>query len=221
MCAVFALGVASGERRFGTMLGRQVAYQAGKATAYLFIGALLLVAGRWWDAGNPVMRVQSVIGLVVGGGMIALGLANLTEWRPPVAWTRWWQGSAACGAVAGLWRTPSLGRSVLTGWVNGFLPCGLSLMALLYLVGTNSAETLVVGTYVFGLGTTPALVAIAWGGNRWSASRRRALVRWGGALLIVMGGLTLFRGNEAVHGWMHRHLMVPLGASPGHEHHAP
>ncbi len=218
MCGVFAIGVAAGERRVGPLFTRQVAYQAGKATSYLFVGALLLAGGRWWDAQNPVMRFQTTLGWVVGLGMVAMGLAYLTEWRGPAWWTRWWQGSAACGAMANLWRSPSLGRSVLAGWINGFLPCGLSLMALLYLVGTNSAETLVLGAYVFGLGTMPALAAVAWAGQRWSASRRRRLVRWSGALLIAMGIFTIVRGNPAVHHWMHDHLMLPTANDGGHRH---
>ena len=90
-------------------------------------------------------------------------------------------------------------------------------MAILYLVGTNSATTLVVGVYAFGLGTMPALAAVAWAGQRWSMPRRRIFMRLAGVALIALGVLTWVRGSEAVHGWMHRHL-VP-GLADAHDEH--
>lgn len=218
MCGVFAVGVATGERRAGPLLVRQAAYQVGKASAYLLVGAALLALGRWIDASNPVLRMQEVLGLGVGAALVLWGVSYVVEWRWPAGVARWWQGSAVCGLAASLWRAPSLGRSVLVGWLNGFLPCGLSLMAILYLVGTNSVTTLVVGVYAFGLGTMPALAAVAWAGQRWSVSRRRVFMRLAGVALIALGVLTMVRGSEAVHGWMHWHLVPTMGAE-GHAGH--
>jgi uncharacterized protein len=222
MCAAFAIAASAGQGGVGRVVARQVSYQIGKATSYLFLGVLLLLAGQWIEARTSLDNFQTVLGFVAGAVMILAGAMYVLEWRLPAGAARWWQGSAVCGAVGGLWRSPSLFKSLLIGWVNGFLPCGLSLMALLYLVSFNSASGVVIGAYVFGLATMPGLLAVALVGQKISLARRRWLVRASGVALVIFGVLTLVRGQPAVHHWMHEHLMWGSAgaASGGHEHHA-
>jgi sulfite exporter TauE/SafE len=221
MCGVFAMTTSAGARSAGGVVLRQVSYQIGKATSYVFLGVLLLLAGQWVEARTSIENFQTVLGGIAGAVMILAGLAYALEWRLPPVVARWWQGSAVCGALGGLWRSPSLFKSLLIGWVNGFLPCGLSLMALLYLVSFNSAKGVVLGAYVFGLATLPGLLAVALLGQKISVASRRWLVRASGVALVIFGVLTLVRGQPAVHHWMHEHLMWGDGGAAGgaHEHH--
>ncbi len=225
MCAAFSIAASAGPGGFGGMMARQLSYQLGKATSYLFIGVLLLLAGQWMEARTSLDRFQNVIGWITGALMIVAGLAYALELRLPPMVARWWQGSAACGALGGLWRSPSLFKSLLIGWVNGFLPCGLSLMALLYLVRFGEVKGLAIGVYIFGLATMPGLLLVAWAGKKLTQQRRRWLVRATGIALVVFGVLTLVRGQPAIHHWMHEHLMWSddagghSGHGPGHEGH--
>lgn len=215
MCGVFSLAVSAGAQRPAIVVARQVSYQLGKATSYAFVGLILLlvqgaVVARW-----PLANFQNGLGWFVGAVMIVMGLAYVGEWRLPVAVARGWSGSAVCGAMTGLWRSPSLARSMLIGWVNGFLPCGLSLMALLALANRGSTVGVVVGAYVFGFATLPGLLAVGLLGQRIGVTQRRWLVRLGGVALIIFGVLTLVRGVSAVHAWMHEYLMWGGSAGPG------
>ena len=220
MCAAFSLAASAGGGGAGMTVARQVAYHAGKATSYVFVGVLLLLAGEWVEARTSLDVFQNTVGFIAGGLMIFAGLLYLFEVRLPARAARWWQGSAVCGALGGLWRSPSLFKSLLIGWVNGFLPCGLSLMALLYLVSFGVVKGLVIGAYVFGLATLPGLLAVAFLGQKLGAQHRRWLVRASGAALVVFGMLTIFRGQPAVHHWMHEHLMWGEAAGAHtHEHH--
>jgi sulfite exporter TauE/SafE len=207
MCGAFSLAVSAGAQRPAIVLWRQVSYQLGKATSYAFIGTVLLFVSGTVEAQWPLLRLQAGLGWLVGTTMIVMGLAYAVEWRLPTVATRWWQGSAVCGALAGLWRSPSLFRSLLIGWVNGFLPCGLSLMALLALASRGSTVGVVVGAYVFGFTTLPGLLAVGVLGQRIGVTHRRWLVRLGGIALVLFGVLTLVRGVPAVHMWLHEHLM--------------
>ena len=223
MCGAFAVAAGAGAGGAWRVVARQVSYQLGKATSYVFVGVLLLLAGQWVEAQTSLENFQTILGWIAGAVMIVAGLAYALEVRLPPVIARWWQGSAACGALGGLWRSPSLFKSLLIGWVNGFLPCGLSLMALLYLVSFNSAKGVVLGAYIFGLATTPGLLVVALAGQKIGLARRRWLVRASGVALVIFGALTLVRGQPAVHHWMHRHLMwsdgVVGGGQSSHEGH--
>lgn len=211
MCAPFALAVSAGARgRAGLLFARHLAYQLGKATAYVFLGVLLLLAAGWVDIETPLGRVQDWLAWIAGGVMVLIGLGYVFAWRwsATLASEGGWTGRA-CGALAALWSTPSLWRCVLTGWINGFMPCGLSLAALLYLVSRDSLEGVVAGAYVFGLGTLPALFVLGWVGGRLSPRVRGRGLRVAGVLLAVCGVLTVFRGADAVHSWFHDHALPP------------
>ena len=216
MCGAFSLAVSAGAQRPAIVVWRQLSYQLGKATSYAFIGSVLLLVSGTIDARWPLLRFQSVLGWVVGAVMVVMGVAYAAELRLPTGAMRWWQGSAVCGAMAGLWRSPSLLKSMLIGWVNGFLPCGLSLMALLALANRGSAVGVVVGAYVFGFATLPGLLAVGLLGQRIGVTHRRWLVRLGGVALVAFGVLTLVRGVPAVHAWLHGHLMFG-GGEASHE----
>jgi hypothetical protein len=217
MCGAFALAVSAGSSRPAVVVWRQVFYQFGKATSYAFIGIVLLVATRWAKAQWPLAYFQNTLGVLVGLSMIAMGVAYAFEIRLPAKILTWWQGSAVCGVVGGLWGKPSVLKSVLIGWLNGLLPCGLSMMALLALVNTGSTFGVLAGAYVFGLATMPGLLVLGLLGQKIGVAQRRWLVRIGGVALMLFGVLTLVRGVPAVHAWMHEHLMFGGGEASGAE----
>lgn len=222
MCAPFALAVSAGARgRPGLLLARHLAYQLGKATAYVFLGLLLLFAAGWVDIETPLGRVQDWLATLAGVVMVVIGLGYALAWRWSAKWAAsgGWTGRA-CGALRVLWSAPSLWRAVLTGWINGFLPCGLSLAALFYLVSFGRVEGVVAGAYLFGFATLPALWLVGWAGERVSARLRGRGLRVAGVLLAAFGVLTIFRGADAVHHWFHRHTVpAAVDGGAGHEGH--
>jgi sulfite exporter TauE/SafE len=218
MCGPFALAVSAGSANAATMIARQVAYQLGKATSYLFIGVGLLTLTDVLDARDPLLGLQNLLAALTGGVMIVAGLAYALEWRLSPVLARWWQGSAVCGAMSVLWESPSLLKSLLIGWLNGFLPCGLSLTAILYLVNYGKIEAVVAGSYVFGLGTLPGLLLLALAGRKISLESRRWLLRMTGLALVLFGVLTVIRGNPAVEAWFHHHLMFGMDESGARAH---
>jgi sulfite exporter TauE/SafE len=218
MCGPFAIAVSAGSANAVTMVARQLAYQIGKATSYLFIGLVLLTLTDMVNARDPLLGLQNLLAAFTGAVMVAAGLAYALEWRLPTTLSRWWQGSAVCGAMSVLWRSPSLLKSLLIGWLNGFLPCGLSLTAILYLVNYGKIEAVVAGAYVFGLGTMPGLLLLAFAGRKISLNSRRWLLRATGVALVSFGVLTILRGNPSVETWFHQHLMFGMGEGGAHGH---
>jgi sulfite exporter TauE/SafE len=219
MCGAFSLAVAAGADGAGTVFWRQLSYQLGKATSYVFLGVVLLLAMSWAGAQWPLLPLQTAVAWIAGTAMVAMGLAYVFEVRLPSPVLRAWQGSGICGAATGLWRSPSLLKSVLIGWINGFLPCGLSWMALLALASRGSIPGLVAGAYVFGLATMPGLLALGLIGRKLNLSHRRWLVRVGGVMLIGFGLLTIVRDHPVVHAWLHENLMWGDGKEHSGHHH--
>ncbi|WP_225919194.1 sulfite exporter TauE/SafE family protein [Actomonas aquatica] len=215
MCGAFALAAGSGEGGHSAWWARQISYQLGKGIAYVFVGIAVLAAMKWLESRTPVDALRDIIAWVVGLLMIALGLAQLLGRRLPARFQQWWQGSRACGVLSGLGRSRSAFKGLLIGWINGFLPCGLSWAALLYLVATRSVETVVAGALLFSLATLPGLAATAWLLPKLGTRRRAWLMHAAGLLLIVLGVLTIVRGNDGVHHWFHHNLVIP-GADGGH-----
>jgi uncharacterized protein len=217
MCGAFGIAVSGGSRGTGSLAVRHLAYQIGKGASYAFLGILLLLVLGWLASEAPVLQLQRTIGWIAGGVMIVSGVLMLLERRLPARLGLWWNGNAACRGLSALWQSPSVARNVLIGWINGFLPCGLSLTAMLFLSRNGSALTTLAGAFVFALGTMPGLLAVGWLGQRFSVQARRRWIRFSGVVLIVLGVLTLLRDHPAVHSMFHP-LVIETPGFGSHEH---
>lgn len=209
MCGPFAIA-AGGGGGLGGVVGRSLAYHAGKTLTYVFLAVLFSVVGGWVAGSGALPGLQNVMSAVVGIAMMALGLAYALEVRLSPGLVRRLDGGRWCGAAAALLRAPTWWRALLIGWLNGFLPCGLSLMALVYAAGFGSVAAAALGAMLFGAATAPGLVLTAMlGSGLFSGAGRRWLLRLAGATLVVLGAVTIVRGVPAIHEWFHRHTVVP------------
>lgn len=85
-----------------------------------------------------------------------------------------------------------------TGLLTGLLPCGLSWSAFA-LATQLSAPTAFLGLFLFGLGTAPLLVLVAFGWVTLKPEWRRPALRIAALLLIGFGMLTITRGSSLFH----------------------
>lgn len=179
-----ALGVAGGGRGAFAF-----AYSAGRIGSYALAGAIAgtIGAGLADLAGiGPWLRLLMAVILVLLGLQVAVNLRLLAPLE---------------AAGAGLWRRLAplarrivpprhAGQALMLGALWGWLPCGLVYGMLAAAAGSGSARDGAAFMAVFGLGTAPAMVGLAWASGRGSAwltgSRRRAL----GWVLVVFGAWT-------------------------------
>jgi len=209
MCGAFALAAGAGAGGAGRVLLRQVVYQFGKALSYVFLAVLFTLVGSWLGGQGMLPWLQKVFGALVGVFMVGLGLMYALELRLAPRIARFWEGSRVCGTVGAVLRAPTLWRSLLIGWVNGFLPCGLSLAAVVFAASFGSVLDAIGGAALFGFATLPGLLVVALVGHQVSARGRRWLLRLAGLTLVALGLLTIVRGVPAVHEWFHRHTVLP------------
>jgi sulfite exporter TauE/SafE len=160
-----------------------VPYHLGRLTTYTLLGLAAGVATALFASTAAFAWLSGAL-LVVAACLMALqavGFAVSTH--SPL--------TAGLARLAGLLSTSHgpLARYAL-GVVLGFLPCGLLYGALAAAGGTASAREGALVMAAFGLGTAPALVAVAWGGL---IVRRRLhdVARWIAAPLLLANVLLM------------------------------
>ncbi len=207
MCGGFALAVGRGASGAPGLLRRHLAYASGKALTYVFLAVLVAagfgVPGRegWFG------RAQVALALAAGVFMAVYGALQLLEWRPAAWWRRLVEPAAGCGAFAAVARAPGPVAAFATGWLNGFVPCGLVVAVLLHLASFGSVVDAALGAAVFGAATFPGLFAFALVAQGWGVRRRRILVRVMGGLLVVFGAITIVRAFPDGRHWLHEELL--------------
>ena len=203
MCGGFALalGALPGSDAYA---GRLAAYLAGKTLTYAALGAL---AGAFGLALFFATPYQNGISIGFGLALVVLGVGLC-------------RGGAATFGRAGAWLSAPLGRLVGRGTtgsafglglLNGVLPCGLVAAFLVQAASTGSPArgALVLG--VFGLSTIPALVLTGTLGRMARPAFRRRLQVAGGALVMLVGAITIARATPAMAYLAHH--------APGLHHH--
>jgi len=175
-----------------------LAYVFGKACSYTIVGlGLSLLTGRLdrslHGSESPELahQFQAALAILMGVALIVAGLGSLGVRLP----SRW---KGAPGPLAKLFAAvrglPGLQGAFGIGILTGLLPCGLSWSAFAIAVNSDPA-TAAVGLMLFGLSTAPVLLVIGLLGTH-IPLRLRKLGPWlVGPLLILLGALTLLRGD--------------------------
>lgn len=210
MCGGFALAIGRDSGGAVNLLGRHLAYQAGKTLTYVFLA--VLVAGGFGLVGRAgwFASAQAALSIFAGVVMIAYGAAQVLEWRAAGWWRRIVEPLPGCRAFSAVLQARGAAAAVATGWLNGFLPCGLLIAVLLQLASLQSVPWAAVGAVAFGLATFPGLFAFGLAAHAWSPRWRRGLVRTSGVLLVIFGALTIVRAFPAGRHWLHHELMPSI-----------
>jgi uncharacterized protein len=194
MCGPIALAL---PRQFGNktaLLLSRLSYNGGRITTYALLGALcgmlgqlISIAGlqRWLSvsAGALILIVIFLPRLFASSKGSSRFVAGITE-RFRAVWGR-------------VFATHSLAGLFGVGLLNGLLPCGLVYVALAAAIASGTVAQGAGYMALFGLGTFPAMFAVAMFGTIVPARIRQSLARLlpvGAtilALLLILRGLSL------------------------------
>jgi len=189
MCGPLMLRIGAGQGATGAW-----AYQGGRVLTYGYLGAAVGLLGAGAQSLLAGARLQQMLSVTAGVLMIALTVLTLTGrhlntgnlggLRP---WVQRQLGRLMSGRPTPL-------RSLGMGMLNGLLPCGLVYAALAGALGAGSPAGGVLYMLLFGLGTTPALLALMTFGTKLGGPRYRPALRvltLAAGLLLVVRGLGL------------------------------
>jgi len=227
MCGAIACAAGADQRGRAAALRHQLLYNLGRITSYGFLGALvgyfgfLLVAECGDD--SIVSVVQRGLAALSGVLLVVIGLQFFGVLG------RRSHGLGAGGqmlaqALRALTRAPGAAAPLALGVFNGFLPCPLVYAVAAQAAISGGPASGLLTMLVFGLGTFPALLAVAAIGQRLTGNESGATpqpitirffarslrglswrdwpgqvlrqhgVRVAGALIVLVGLITLARG---------------------------
>lgn len=173
------------------MLMRTILYHAGRTLMYCILGVLL---GSVTD-GARIVVVGSTVSLLTGSVMIALGFVQFIGTRAhlPEQITR---KVHRLTMIIREWSTslsPSL-RAAVHGMINGLLPCGVSMSAIIAAATLSSGMDRILFLVAFGIVTSPALAGLALLINRINSRWQGHLRTVSAVAVVVIGVLVTMRG---------------------------
>ncbi len=158
-------------------------YHGGRVGSYALLGVLFGWAGGMAE-GAPIKMIQQGVTVVAGFLMLLFALqvgGFMREWRLLSAIHL--PSSPLKKAAAG-----SLPAWLAVGLMNGLLPCGLVYAALGMALASASPLAGAVTMALFGVGTIPSLLAVAFAA-RWLDPTRRGLALKVASVVVALYGV--------------------------------
>ncbi|KOR34748.1 MULTISPECIES: sulfite exporter TauE/SafE family protein [Planktothricoides] len=169
-----------------------VLYGLGRSTTYAFLGFLTSSFGHGLQ---NFLGFRASILVIAGLVMLYMALGQLKLFPrklPSLQHWRFYQKT-----VGRLYASNSWYRTYPLGVFLGFIPCGLTAIALSLTI-TQPVAIATAGMFIFGLGTMPAMVGF---GLLLQRLKLPKLERYMAGLMAFLGFLTLWMGLHRL-GWM-------------------
>jgi len=196
MCGPLQSAVASGPKPpFGRFSGHLL-FHGGRVLTYAAIGATFGLAGPIVRGAGGTQTAQGIVAIAAGlvmfvfaagvrlpghGGVFAGGFAHALVRR-----------------MEGMLGSSRASRRFLLGVANGLLPCGPVALVALAAASAHGPLEGGVALFLFGLGTIPVLLALAFGAARFGPGARYALSRVGFVFVLLLASQLLLRGGAAL-----------------------
>ena len=197
MCGGFVLALDRPSRAPIRRLATFAAFLLGKACTYVLLGALAGLAGGAVVRSGAFAAARSVLAVTAGVLMIWAGLQIAGIVRElPVA-SIFGPTSPYGRAVRAVSEARGPAAPFAMGSLTGLLPCPLVYAFLAAALSTGGLMGAMSTMAILGLSTMPALLLVGLVGAGVSPLMRRRLIRVSGAVVVVLGIVTLLRGLDA------------------------
>jgi len=191
MCGPIAVAIPLQRYGWPLKVAGSLLYNIGRIITYAIMGGLFGLLGlgialagfqQWASIGLGIIMIVSVLFPVV--------------FREKIKIDRMFTGYAGrlISRFRNLFHNGSLISLLGIGLLNGLLPCGLVYMALAGAINTNDVLMGIVFMIMFGIGTTPALLALSLAGNVISAQLRRRVSKVVPVFIVILGIIFILRG---------------------------
>lgn len=162
-------------------------YHLGRASVYALMGVILF---SFREIFNP--QVQQYVSMILGGTLLVAGIFAFfpnSKLQIALPWANFVKKQL--GHFMG---RPSLSSLIVTGALNGMLPCGLVYMALSASLNTGSNVQAAIFMYAFGFGTMPMLVTLSVLKSRAAFLRFNHIKKMVPVMMFAFGFIFMLRG---------------------------
>jgi uncharacterized protein len=206
MCGPLTAAFSIAHKDQKVSIGQQLYYHGilnlARIASYVFVGGLIGAIGSVLIAGGQLAGIDSHLrqGFAIFTGLLLIwmGLLKLNpQIFPKIPFLHpFLQGGLHQQLGTAMnhfahqtsWLTPAL-----LGMAWGLMPCGFLYAAQVKAAESGNVWTGATTMLAFGLGTLPSMLGIGVLTSRMTADRRSQLSRLGGWVMLLMGGLALFR----------------------------
>lgn len=191
MCGPIAISIPLHKDNWLMKITGGLLYNSGRIITYGILGAIFGLLGR----GIQLAGLQQWSSIALGIIMI-LSVVFPVLFKEKIKIDKIFTGYSSRLIVSfrKLFTKSSLGSLLFIGLLNGLLPCGLVYMAIAGAINTNDVMMGVAFMVVFGIGTTPALLAVSLVGNVISINFRNKVKRIIPVFIVILGILFILRG---------------------------
>jgi sulfite exporter TauE/SafE len=186
MCGPLALSIPYNNTGHSKVT-KAIYYYLAKAVSYGCMGALVGLFGK----GLFMMNWQQ--GLSIAAGIFIIIWTCFPAVKPGGTFFFQKQFSFVYNKLQD---KPKVQYYFFLGFLNGLLPCGMVYAALAIASVSGGMAQGFLTLFVFGIGTTPILIALVLLKNRMSAPFRQRLKPVSMVLSIVVGALLILRGMD-------------------------
>lgn len=165
-------------------------YNAGRVLTYGLLGSIVSSAGLAF----PMIRYQNLLSILLGIALVVIGVSGISMVRIPMITNTLASFNFFLKALfAKLLKHRSHASTFLLGSLNGFLPCGLSFLALTYCLTLAGPLEGFGFMAFFGFGTLPVMLGFTtifqWMINKFRFNSHRLTT----SMLIISGMLLIAR----------------------------
>jgi len=166
-------------------------YHTGKIGSYGILGLLFGLFGSQF----PIFGFQKNISIFLGATMLLYVVYVFVLKPKHIQWGILNKAyNYIVKALGHLFKSKNLISFFLIGMLNGLLPCGMIYLALSSALATQTVASGGLLMVFFGLGTVPALIMVALGGQYMGFAFRKKLQRLLPVFIFGMGVLLILRG---------------------------
>lgn len=191
MCGPIALALPIGNRSGIERTFALILYNVGRISTYALFGTVFGLLGKSFYLAGVQRQISVFLGLMI---LIGLFIPKLLSQKGKL--TGWWYKvfGNLYNEMSVLLKKGSFFSIFIVGFINGFLPCGLVYLALAGALAQTEVYNGTLFMVLFGIGTAPAMFAIAWASKYITLSFRNKIKKASPYLIGFFGILLILRG---------------------------